>query len=563
MLDKIKIIPLGGLDDSGRDCYVIEINNDIFVLECGYSLPDKTLPGVDFMLPNVEYLIVNKDRVRAYILTHGHDENMGALQYYFDYAPAPIYCSKATKIIAESEAQRFGLKPHWSFNVVGPSDVVNIAGRKISFFQTTHNASYSFGVAIETNRGNIIYTGDYIIDFTSQEAGYRFDLAALEEIAKKPTYLLLSESKGASKEGYCAPNHNIYPRVSKIFSDSHKRIFITCFWQNFYRINEICQLVKNNHKKIYFYNDYTRNVMNELMKADHSICLEPGDIIQKEDLLRNRNEDVVILLLGRGAKLYEEFTKIVNRTNEDKRIVLGKDDIFINVAIPTPNLEILATRCMDTLYRNECQVVWIKPKEIASMHARVNDLKFFLSMLKPKFYFPVRGSFVNLMANAKLALSMNIGLNHTNVFVLDNGMTLEFDEFDKPKITPNEVNHINVAPVLVDGLGVSLVPDMVINERRRLGQDGVIVIAATVSRSEKRIVSGPDCQMRGFVFVKEAEPLLKSVSKIFEEEVLKALRNNTMNYDETIALIKDRSKKFIRRENGREPLVMPIIIPVN
>ena len=563
MLDQIKIIPLGGLDDSGKDCYVIEINNDIFVLECGYALPDKTLPGVDFLLPNVEYLIANRDRVRAYILTHGHDENMGALQYYYDYAPAPIYCSKATKIIAQSEANRFGLKPHWSFNVVQPSDTVYIAGRKFRFFQTTHNASYSFGVAIETNRGNIIYSGDYIIDFTSMEKGYRFDLATLEDIANTPTYLLMSESKGASKEGYCAPNHNIYTRLSKTFSDSHKRIFITCFWQNFYRINEICLLAKENHKKIYFYNDYTRNVMDELMQADDSICLSPGDIIQKEDLLRNRNEDVVILLLGRGAKLYEEFTKIVNRTNDDKRIVLGKDDVFINVAIPTPNLETLATKCMDSLYRNECQVIWIKPKEIASMHARINDLKFFLSMLKPKFYFPVRGSFVNLMANAKLALSMNIGLNHNNVFVLDNGMLLTFDDNDRPQIIPNDVNKINIAPVLVDGVGVSIVAETVINDRRRLGMDGVIVIAATVSRNEKRIVAGPDCQMRGFVYVKEAEPLLKSVSKIYEEEVTLALKNGIVNYDETISMIKERCKKFIKRDNGREPLVMPIIIPVN
>ena len=214
MEDKIKVIPLGGLDDSGRDCYVIEINDDIFVLECGYSLPDKTIPGIDFLLPNVEYLILNKNRLKAYILTHGHDENMGALQYYFDYAPAPIYCSKATKIIAESEAKRFGLKPQWQFNVVQPSDTIQIAGHVIHFFQTTHNASYSFGVCLETSRGNIIYTGDYIIDFTSQEKGYYFDLKKIEEIANKPTFLLMSESKGASKEGYCAPQHNIYSRLS-------------------------------------------------------------------------------------------------------------------------------------------------------------------------------------------------------------------------------------------------------------------------------------------------------------------------------------------------------------
>ena len=563
MEDRIKFIALGGLDELGKDCYIVEINDDIFVLECGLSLPDKTIPGVDFLLPNATYLIENKDRIVAYIMTHGHDENIGALQYFYNQAPAPIYCSNSTRIIMESEAHRFGLKPNWNFVIVKPSESKEIKGRTVHFFQTSHNASYSFGVAIKTSRGNIVFTGDYIIDFTAKEKGYYFDMKYLEKISVDPTFLLLSESKGANKTGYCSPKHQVTPIIDRYFLYSGKRIFITCFWQNFFRINEICQLVKRANKKIYFYNDYTTQVMERLMQADESLHLKPSDIIRHEDLLRFPKNNVVILLLGRGVKLYEEMTKLVEKTNEDKRIILGKDDIFINCAIPTPTLETIATKSVDNLYRSECEVVWIKPKNIASMHPREDDIKFFLSSLRPKYFIPVRGSYVNLMAAAKLAVKMDIGLAHNNVFIIDNGMSVEFPETGSPRIIPNDENNIPIAPILVDGLGISNVADEVINDRRTLGEDGVVIIACTVNRIEKKIIAGPDCQMRGFVFVKEAVPLLKSISQIFIEEVENNLNSNELGFKNAIANTKERCRRFIRKENGREPLIVPIIIPIN
>ncbi len=562
MEDRIKFIPLGGLDQPGQDCYVIEINDDIFVIDCGLALPDKRMPGVDFVLPNLDYLRKNKDRVVAYILTHGHDENVGALQYFYPTAPAPIYCSNSTRIILESEAHRFGLSPNFHYDLVRPSESKIIKGRTVHFFQTTHNASYSFGVAIETTRGNIVITGDYIIDFDAKEKAYFFDMKYLEKISVNPTFLLISESKATGKEGYCSPKHNVTPHVERYFLHSNKRIFVTCFWQNSYRINEICNLAIRARKKLYFYNDYTRDIMVELMNADESLHITAKDIIQKEDLLRYKQSDVVILLLGRGRRLYEEMTKLVEKTNDDKRIILGKDDIFINAALPIPSLETLAIRSGDNLYRSDCEVVWLKPKDISSMHAHKEDLKFFLSSLKPKYFIPVRGSYVNMMESAKLAVKMNIGLNHSNVFILDNGMEVDFLENDRVRLISNEENKINIAPVIVDGLGISELADEIVGERLRLSEDGVVVLAATVDLEKKKMVSGPDCQMRGFVYSKEAIPLLKSLSQIFIEELELALaQGNDPEFKACIASIKDRSKRFIRRENGREPLVIPIIIP--
>ena len=559
MEDIIKVSALGGLDENGRDCYVIEINDDIFVIDAGLALPDKTIPGVDYLLANAQYLISNKDRIRAYIMTHAHDENMGALKYFYDDAPAPIYCTRFTKHVIETQFNFNELRIPLEFEVVPPTSSQKIAGRNVHFFQTSHNAAYSFGVAIETTKGNIVFTSDFIVDYSVKTPAYIFDMKALSILSEKPTFLLMSESKGANYEGYCSPRHRVIPLIERYFK-TNRRIFINCFWQNFFRISEIIDLCIENNKKIFFYNDFTRQIMKMLM--DFNPARIPSSIIvNKEDLLRVREQELVILMLGRGEEIYKELVNIADGTGEDKRVRLNHRDIFINAALPTPTLETIATRSIDYLYRTGADVVWIKKNQITAMHPRQDDLKFFLSVLKPRYYLPVRGNFINLMANAKLALSMGIGLNHTNVFILDNGMQLCFNELGRPSILPNNPAIMPTHPILVDGSGVSTnVAENIVNDRRQLSIDGVVVIAVTVSVEEKRIIAGPDCQMRGFVYVKEAEPLLKSIANIFVDEVTTALSVNNFDFENVKATAQERIRRFIKRENGREPMIIPIIV---
>jgi ribonuclease J len=560
-VDNIKISGLGGLDENGRDCYVIEINNDLFVVEAGSSLPDKTIPGVDFLLPNAEYIIQNRNRLKAYIITHGHDESMSGLKYFYNRAPAPVYCTETTRKCMLGQANILKVKTNFDFHIVEPSSSVTIANHVIHFFQTCHSVAQSMGVAFETNRGNIVYTSDFIVDYSLNESGYIFDIPTLGKISEKPTLILLSPSKGADRSGYCAPKHRIVYLIEKYFKDTQQRMFISCFWQNLFRIRGILILCKKYHKKVYFYDEYTAKVMNFLSNNDD--LMVGLEVVNKEDLLRVKEQDLVILILGHGSEIYENIGKLAARSNEDKRIVIGPKDIFISAALPTSTQEVVATRSLDSLYRTGCEVVWLNHKVLFPMHAHQDDLKVFLSLLKPKFYLPVRGSFVNLMSNAKLALSMGIGLNHSNVFILDNGMQLIFDEGTRPHMVSNETNNINISPVLVDGTGISKVGSDVIEERRELGFDGAVVVAATISIKDKKIIAGPDCQMRGFVFVKEAEPLLKSISNIFVEEVNNALTTSPkFEASKVENVIRERAKRFIRRENGREPMILPIIIEV-
>ena len=560
MGDKIKVFALGGLDESGRACYVVEINDDIFVLDAGISLPDKTILGVDCLLPNFDYLIKNKSRIKAYIMTHGHDESVGALKFVYKKAPAKIYCTQTTKVVLIGQLliHHFEMVD-FDFEIVKPSDKRMIGGREVSFFQTCHNAANSFGVAIHTSQGNIVFTSDFIINFATDEPNFRFDLAAASELAKEPTLLLLAESKAAGKNGYCSPNHRISDQVEKYYK-LNQRLYFVCYWQNMYRIREIARLAKKYNKKIYCYDDYTKEVIIGIFVKNELIPLTENDFIKKEDFLRVRKGDVIILIVGHSDDIFDEIASLSHGVNSDSRIQIEKDDVFINVAVPRPSYETIATRSMDEVYRTGCSVVWLKSKNVTAMHACEDDLRFILNMFKPKFYFPVTGHYTDLMENAKLSLSLGIGLNHMNVFVLDNGMEIVFEEGKRPIILPNEVTGIDISPMLVDGRGVAKTSDEIIEIRQKLGVDGAVIIAATVSLKEGRIVAGPDCQMRGFVFVRDAEPLLKSISQILVEEINGALRAGKVDFEDTKLMIKERVKRFIKRENGREPFIDPIIL---
>ena len=561
-MDSIRICALGGLDESGRDCYIVEINDNIFVLDYGASLPDKTLPGIDFLIPNNDYLIKNKSRVRAYIITHGHDENMAGLKYVYNQVPAPIYCTKTTQGIMEWESRIYRIKPKFMFITVEPTSEVVIAGVKFHFFQTMHNISESMGVVIETDRGSIVYSSDFIIDYTVNQPGYIFDIDSLIRRGKKgDTLLLMCESKGANRPGYCAPKHRLTNLVKNYFSDN-KRIFICCFWENFYRLQEIANLCHAHKKKIYLYDEYARSLVEEI--AELPYCpFTKNDFISPEDFLRVRKQDVVILMLGYGEELYEKISALAKKENEDKRITLQEDDVFICAALPLISLETIATHAVDDLYRTGCEVKWVKAKDIVSMHAREDDIRALLTLLKPKYYFPVRGNYVNLLANAKLAISTGIGLNPMNVFVLDNGMQIVFDDNPRPRITTQIVNGIEVAPLLADGRGLTNVQEGAMEERKKLSEDGVVVVASTISLSQKKIVSGPDTQMRGFVYVKEAEPLLKSIANIYVDEINTAFAMDVTDFEPVKASINERARRYIKRENGREPLILPIIIMVD
>ncbi|MFA5421521.1 MAG: ribonuclease J [Bacilli bacterium] len=558
MEDKIRVFALGGLDEDGKNLQVVEINDDIFVLECGIRFPDKTTPGIDYIIPDYDYLRKNKQRVRAYILTHGHDDEIGALPYIHKEVPAPIYGSDVTLIMVRTFFDHIHFdSSRLDLHIVKPTSDVVIAGRMFHFFHTAHNIAESMGVAIETNLGNIVFTGDYVVENNASD-NYLHDMSAIARIAEKETALLMIESNYADRLGYTAPKYKITPLLSQFIEEVKGRLFIALFSRNVYNIDEIINLAVKTRKKIVFYDNETAEIFKDMQKVDQLI-IPKNNFVAIEDVNRIRAKETIVLMCGFGDRLFKKIATLANGLQEDRRILLTPEDTFVVAAPASPNVEAIATSAIDDLYRSGVKVKALSKKDILKMHASEEDIKMVVATLKPKYYLPVKGSYRHLLANAQLVLGMGLKLSHQNVFVLDNGMVLEITK-DAAKILPDTVK---VGDLLIDGKGIGDVEGGVIIERQKLSDDGVVVLGVTISRSKRQVTAGPDVQMRGFVFLKDADTILKEVTKIFLNAVNAGIAKHNYRLAEIENQATEAILRYIRRANGKNPMVLPLIIEID
>lgn len=554
MSDIVRFVALGGLDEIGKDLYVIEINDEIYVFECGVKYADRTMPGIDFVIADYSYLKANKHRVKAYFISHGHDDQFGALPYVIKDVPAPIYGTNITRLMFFEFCRKHNYNDaKFDFRLVDPSSRVMINNREVVFFQTVHSVPNSCGIAINTSEGYIVYTSDFIIEYNSS-ASYKSDLNALAKIAERGTYLLMSESIFANRSAYTAPKHRLTPHIDKAIRDLEGRLFITVYYQDIYRLNEVFAYAIRDRKKVVLFDKETVNLV-KLLNSEGELILPSHMLIDYEDILRVKKEDLVIVIVGDGEGVFNKINNLVLGSNEKSHFKIEPTDTFILATPSASNLERLATDTVDNLYRTGAKIVHFSRSDISGLHASQEDLKMYLSLLRPKFYIPVKGEYRHLLGNAQIALNMGIGLNHRNVFVLDNGFAVTLDK-DKAQLQKDYAQH---GVVLIDGLGVGDVQDDVINDRQKLSEDGVIIMALAVSLKEKKIVAEPDIQMRGFIFVKEGEHVLKKLQTLFISEVEAALKRGVTDFHETRAFIEEEGAKKVWRDTGRNPVIIPIV----
>lgn len=556
MNDVIKFFALGGLDENGKNMYVLEINEDIFVFEAGLKYPDKTRPGIDFVIPNFEYLKHNRTRIKAYIITHGHDDQFGALPFIYQEIPAPVYGTEATLMMLNKFTKEVGSKVTYETVQVAPSSRMQIAGRKFVFFQTTHNAMLSFGVAVDTTQGYVVYTGDFIVEYNASNR-YKLDLNSLAKIAEKDVLCLLSESTGAEKIGYTSPGHRLTPKIQATVRDAKGRIFISLYEQSSYAIEELCALALQHHRKIIFYDKDTESYFNAF--HEHNLPLiDPRYIVKSDDLLRARDQDVIIVMLGNGEKIFEKILKLGTKKNEDKRFVLKATDTFIIATPPPTVLEIIATNALDSLYLSEANIVNISNTNVGNMHAQEEDLRMMISLLKPKYYLPVKGLYRHQIANAKIALNSGLNFSHQNILLLDAGVPVIFKE-GSARILYSEVDRITNGDLMVDGTGIGDTNRGVIEDRQKLSDDGVIILALGYEPKRRAINAGPDVQMRGFVYLRDSELLLKNIIKIFVDTVEAGLAKPGIRPDQMAEDVALNVEKYIFRETRRKPMIIPLI----
>ena len=553
MRDKIRVFALGGLDERGKNIVVVEINYDIFIIDAGIKHPDRSLPGVDLIIPDYRYLLENKNRVKAYLVSHGHNEQMGAIPFMYKDIKAPIYCSKATAAMISGYGLNYLKKPvNFNFEIVNPSDDVVIAGHKIHFFQTCHSMICSSGIALDTSEGTIIYSGDFIVEYNS-DIGHNHDLNKLAKIAENNVLLLMTESSGADSLGYASPNHKLTPYLNRVLFESKGRTYIALFDKNIYGLEEILKFATLNNKKVIFYNEFAKKLYETLQPC--GIFVPSKNVIVSDDeLLRIKATDTIVIIMEEGEHLYELMSHLARGEIEDKRFIISPDDSFLAACPPQGGLEIIATDAIDDLFRTGANITNLNKKSYISMTAREDDLKSMLSLLKPKYYLPVSGEYRHLLANAMIAVHSFTSYNHRNVFILDNGVPVD--------IINGEAKIVNVTipngDLMVDGIGVGDVKQEVINDRQKLSEDGVIIAALAVSKSNNQIIAGPDIQMRGFVFLKESETILREVTRIFVDTV-----NNFLNAHKSLedakVVFTDKATRYIKKETARFPMIIPII----
>ncbi len=560
MQDKIKFFALGGLDENGKNMFVVEINDNIFIIEAGIKYPDKHTPGVDIIVPDCSYILENKDRVKAYIISHGHDDQMGALPYVYKNIPAPIYCSRETKIMIERKTKDYGLllDSKYDFNLVKDADTVSIAGVNFTFIAMTHSTPGALAIAIETSEGYIVYTSDFVVDFGAINL-HRMNLSLLAKIAEKGTLLLLSESCAAEKIGNASPKHKITPHINSLFQDSNGRIFISIYSQNAYNMREVIDLAIKTNKKLLFLNQDDYELISELEYKDNPL---PRDsVIKFEDINRVAEKDLLVIISGTGEEIFKNLIDLSTGSYDGRSLEFKDTDTFVIASPSVSGTEVISINALDDVYKTGVNVKYLSRKDIASMHAQEEDLKMMLSLLKPKYYLPVKGDFKSLMANAKIALNSSLGFNHNNIFIFDNGTILNIEN---GKAKPDFKNSIKTGDILVNANSVGQINDIVIQERQKMARDGVIILSISVSMEDKEIVAGPDVQMRGFIFLKDSENIVKQITQIFIEQVEVYLTGYYEgNKEVLIEKIKDRVYRYVRKETGKTPLIFPNILEID
>lgn len=557
MSDVIRIVCLGGQDEIYKNMTCVEINNDIFVIEAGIKFPDKTKPGIDYIIPKFDYLLANKDRIRGYFLTHGHDSMIGALPYIIDKIPAPIFCTDLTKEFLLGFCNHNSLdSSKFVFNLVEPNDDLLVAGRKIQLFSTCSSFAKSFGISIPTDQGNIIYISNNIID-NNLDKGFTFNGRRLSEIAESSTLALLCDSIYAQRPGYTNPDNRVLSQIAKYISNAPGRVFVALDAPDQYNIVSVIYFAIKMHRKLVVYDATTKETIVNLIKTGQ-LSLKKENLASMDDVNRIRAQELLILMVGFEKGLQSKISLLAKHQNDNRILFLNDTDTFINAAHKTNENELSITNALDELHRNNCKIIAINQTKFLRTHASEEDIKTLISVIQPKNYIPVSGSFKLLLANAKIALDTNVGLNHTNVFIIDNGQVLTFND-KKGKILDQKVI---AGDAMVDGQSVGEISNQILENRQRLADDGVVILAATISKSKRKIMYGPDIQTRGLIYVKENNSLMNELYRVFILNINNEIAKEAYSIPAIERSVKDSVFRAVRRATLKTPIIIPIICEI-
>ena len=548
----IKIIPLGGLEEIGKNITVFEYDNDIVVVDCGLEFPTDDMLGIDLVIPDVSYLVKNKEKIKGMVITHGHEDHIGAIPYVLQQVNMPIYATKLTVGLIKGKLEEHHLLRSTKLIEVEQGQTVKLGKFSVEFIRSCHSIPDSVMLAITTPAGTILHTGDFKIDYTPID-GKPMDLGRIAELGNKGILALMSDSTNAERKGFTMSESSVGEVFDKLFMNCTKRIVVATFASNVHRVQQIVDSAVKYRRKIAVCGRSMINMIETAMEIGYIDA--PEDLFIDIDLIKNYNdEQLVIITTGSQGETMSALTRMA--AGEHKKVTITPNDLVIISANAIPGNEKLVSKVIDDLMKIGAEVVYSTLADVhVSGHACQEEQKLILSLARPKYFIPVHGEYRQLMAHADTA--KKLGIPAKNIFITHNGRTLELSE-NEAKFTTS----VPSGKVLVDGLGVGDVGNIVLRDRQHLSQDGLIVIVLTMDSSTGEIVSGPDVISRGFVYVRESENLMEEVKKVIKDEVAEFEANHVTDWSTIKSTLKDNLRDYIFQKTKRDPMILPIIMEV-
>ena len=549
---KVKIIPLGGVNEIGKNLTAIEYKNDIVVIDCGLKFPDEDMFGIDLVIPDITYLMKNKEKVSGIFLTHGHEDHIGALPYVLKQLNVPVYGTKLTLGIVETKLKEHGLLSSTELVRVKPRDVIRLNSVSVEFIKTNHSIADSVAIAVHTPLGVVLHTGDFKVDYTPID-GEPMDFARFAELGKKGVLAMMADSTNVERSGYTNSEKIVGESLTRIFGKTKGRIIIATFASNIHRIQQIIDAASVYGRKVAVSGRSMENIMNVAIELGY-IEVDKDTLVSIDQINKYNNDQVVIITTGSQGEPMSALSRMA--ASEHRKVNIVEGDTIIISATPIPGNEKLVSKVINQLFKKGAEVIYGSQENIhVSGHACQEELKLMQTLVKPKNFIPVHGEYRHLKQHGELAIKL--GLDSKNVVIPEVG---DIIEVTRSGIKKN--GSVVSGQIFVDGLGVGDVGNIVLRDRKHLSQDGILTVVVTLSKENKTIVAGPDIISRGFVYVRESEGLMDEARDIVRNILLDCEEKKITDWATLKSNVRDELRTYLYEKTKRKPMILPIIMEI-
>ena len=548
---KLQIIPLGGLGEIGKNMTVIRVDDEILVIDAGLMFPDEDMLGIDLVIPDISYLIENKDKIKAIVLTHGHEDHIGALPYVLKKINVPVYGTRLTLGILEGRLKENGVDSS-NLHSVMQGDIINVGCFSVGFIRVNHSIPDAVGLSIKTPVGMIVHTGDFKLDYTPID-GKMTDFRRFSDLGNRGVLVLMADSTNSEREGHTPSERTVGAAFDRAFHNARGRIIVATFSSNVHRIQQVIDTAVRYKRHVAVLGRSMVNVVNISLELGY-ITAPEGTIVDIDEIHNYRMEQMVIITTGSQGEPMSALTRMSMSDHRKVGIVPG--DTVIISATPIPGNEKLVSKTIDNLMKLGANVIYGRNQGIhVSGHASREELKLMHNLVRPKFFIPVHGEYHHLVQHARLA--RELGMPKENIFISENGQIIEFTR-DKGQVA----GKVTAGMVMVDGLGVGDVGNIVLRDRRQLSQDGILIVVVTMNKQTHRVVSGPDIVSRGFVYVRESEALMDEATARVQQALDRCEDEKVKEWAAIKSNVRDALGRYLFEKTRRRPMILPIIMEV-